>query len=32
MVLLYEVSVQMTRFIKPVKKNEYNIDLDNIEE
>lgn len=32
MVLLYEVSVQMTRFVKPVKKNEYNIDLDNIEE
>lgn len=32
MVILYEISVQLTRFVKPVKKNEYNIDLDNIEE
>jgi len=32
MIVLYEFSVQLTRFVKPVKKNEYNIDLDNIEE
>ena len=32
MVILYEISVQLTLFVKPVKKNEYNIDLDNIEE
>ena len=32
MIILYEFSVQLTRFVKPVKKNEYNIDLDNIEE
>ena len=32
MVILYEFSVQLTRFVKPVKKNEYNIDLDNIED